>query len=225
MYVELTDIRNENITEDELDDDRAEALSQGWQQWFERKTGLWFEPRTMTLLFDGDGSRILHFNFPIITVTSLYINDDFDNVVDTDDYVVYNRYFPEDDRKNPRIKLKHSTDTSFPFVSTNGGYFLKGDQNQKVIGTFGFVEEDGTVPFAVFRAILTLVVLSASYMADGDIDILRSGLVTEEVTDRHRVRYDSLYKEIGAWNPTGIADVDDAIRSYRRPMKIRSPRR
>lgn len=223
MYVELADIRAEGIDAGELDDDRAEFLSAGWQSWFEHKTGNWFESRTKTFVLDGNGTRVLFMPCPIIAITALYINLDFDNAVDSDDYVIYNRYYP-DDRQNPMIKLKKEVSSS-SFFNRNVGVFNVGDQNQKIVGDFGYVEEDGSVPFPVFRAILSLVVMSSEYMADGDIDVLRSGLITEEVTDRHRIRFANLFKEIGQWNSTGIAEIDDALRMFKRPAFVGSPRR
>jgi hypothetical protein len=220
MYVELADIRAEGIDVATLSDARATFLSEGWQAFIEARTGNWFESRTKTMLFDGDGSRLIHFPVPIISVTSLYVNDEFTTALDATYYVVYNRYFP-DDRKNPRIKLKKSTDD---FFSVSAGVFEVGDQNQKVIGDFGYVEEGGSTPFMIERAIMTLIGMSMEYLSDGDLDILRGGRVTEEVTDRHRVRFANLYKELGQWNSTGIADVDAAIQMYRRPAFIRSPR-
>jgi len=220
MYINLTDIRAEGIPVTTLSDDRAEFLSEGWQAWFEAKTGNWFEAKTKTLSLDGDGSRILSLNVPIISITELYTNGDFTTALDSELYVVYNRYYP-DDRRNPKIVLAGDTND---FFSPSGGVFNVGNQNQKVIGSFGYVEEDGSVPFPVCRAIMTLIVLSSENMGDGEIDILRGGRVVEEVTDRHRIRFANLFNDLGQWSPSGIADVDEALKMYRRPAIIRSPR-
>ena len=71
---------------------------------------------------------------------------------------------------------------------------------------------------------MTLIAMSSTLLGDGDIDILRGGRVVEEVTDRHRIRFANLYNEIGQWSPTGIADVDEALKLYRRPAYVGSPR-
>lgn len=223
-YVSLSDIRDEGIESSELSDDRAEFLRDGWEDFIEKKTGNWFESRELTLLLDGDGSSVLFLMFPIISIEELYINDNFDTPISSDNYVVYNRDYPND-RGNPKIKLKKTTSSSLFDRSSSGSIFQVGDQNQKVIGNFGYVEPDGSVPFNIIRAILVLITLSAELMADGDVDVLRRGLITEELTDRHRIRFANLYKDLGKWSPTGIAEVDQAIMMYSRPMKIRSPRR
>lgn len=222
LVVSLQDIRNEGLTEGELSNDRALSLSAGWQSWFEKKCGQWFTPRELDLLLDGDGSRVLHLNVPVISVTDLFVNDDFVNALDPSYYVVYNRLFPEDDRRNPRIKIKRSSGDIF--TSYTGSTFNAGDQNQKISGMFGYVEEDGSPPFAVMRAILLLIRMTAAQMNDDEVDQLRVGRATEEVTDRHRIRYSDLYDSLKKWSVTGITEVDDALVTYRRPAKIRSPR-
>jgi len=222
LVVSLQDIRNEGLGVGELSNDRALSLSAGWQSWFEKKCGQWFTPRELDLLVDGDGSRVLYLDVPAISVTELYINNDFVNALDPSYYTVYNRMFPEDDRRNPRIKLKRSLDGIFS--SYTGSKFNAGDQNQKISGLFGYVEEDGSPPFAVMRAILLLIRMTAAQMNDDEVDQLRVGRATEEVTDRHRIRYSDLYDSLKKWSVTGITEVDDALVMYRRPAKIRSPR-
>lgn len=222
LIVSIQDIRDEGITSSDLSDDRTLMLSRGWQDWFEKKCGQWFTAKTMELLMDGNGCRVLWLPVPIISLTALYMNDDFVNVVDPTYYVVYNRYFPEDDRRNPRIKMKRSTEEFF-FSVTSGDPqrgFAVGDQNQKLVGSFGYVEEDGFPPFAVKRAILILIRMAAEQMGDSEIDILRAGRLVEEVTDRHRVKFSDLYDTLGKWGATGITEVDDALAMYRRPAFI-----
>ena len=221
LIVSLQDIRDEGLDEAELSDERALILSYGWQQWFEHVTGTWFTPKYKTLLLDGDGSRVLFLNIPIISLEELYINDDFTNMVSTDDFVVYNREHP-DDRRNPRIKLKKKSGSIYEFAMERK--FLVGDQNQKVVGTFGYVEEDGSAPYLVQRAIMSLILLTSELKSDSEIDQLSAGRKIEEVTDRHRIRFANLWSDIMAWKPTGIMEVDEAIRLYRRPAYIGSAR-
>lgn len=222
LYVTLQDIRDEGYDDDDISDDRALVLSYGWQNWIEHMTGQWFSPKELTFDIDGNGSRVLWLNVPIISLTSLYINDDFTNELDSSYYTVYNRIRPEDDRKNPRIKLKRQS--SSIFSSGSNRVFQTGDLNQRLIGTFGYVEEDGSTPFIVKRAILTLIALTMDLKSDSEIDELSSGRRIEEVTDRHRVRFANLYNEIQAWKPTGLTDVDNVLQSMRKPAFVGSPR-
>jgi hypothetical protein len=221
LYVTIQDLRDEGIPETELGDDRALILLEGWQQWIERKTEQWFIPKDLEMYLDGNGSRVLWLPVPIISVTSLYANDDFDTAVDSDSYVVYNRYFP-DDRRNPRIKLKRSTGNIYTSITT--GKFVAGDQNQMIDGRFGFIEEDGTVPYAIRRAIMLLVNMTKEEMGDEEISALDRGRVIEEVTDRHRIKYADIWNSIRSWNSIGITEVDQAIKLYRRVINVRKAR-
>lgn len=224
LYVSLQDLRDEGITTTELSDERALSLIRGWQSWIEKMTAQFFTPKELTLDFDGNGTRLLQLPVPIIEVTNLYINGDFANVVDPACYTVYNRRGPvTDDRRNPRIKLKTAIGTSI-FGVTYTGTFALGDLNQRIEGRWGYVEPDDTTPIPVKRAVMILVNLTKEFLPDGDIDQLRVGRVIEEVTDRHRITYADLYDRLGVWSPTGIAEVDFVLRSYRSPQRIDATR-
>jgi hypothetical protein len=222
-YCSLQDIRDEGITESELSDERAYKLMTGWQTWIDKMTGQFFISKELTLDFDGDGSRMLLLPVPIIDCYNLYVNDDFNNVVSTSSYTVYNRRGPvQDDRSNPHILLKRSIDNIYASIS--GGVFKIGDRNQRVHGTWGYVELDGSVPAPICRAMLILVIASMELLPDDQIDQLRVGRIVEEVTDRHRIQYSDLYDRLKTWAPTGITDVDTALKMYRSPMRIGAPR-
>lgn len=222
-YCTVEDIRDEGVTEDELTDERAGALIVGWSAWFERMTGNFFEEQELTLDFDGDGSRVLWLPVPIITCTALYINDDFTNARAATEYTVYNARGPVvDDRRNPRIKLKAAASANF--FSSSAGVFSIGDRNQRVVGTFGYTEADGSVPSPVKRAIIILIIATKELINDDSIDQLLVGKITEEVTDRHRIKYADLYDRIQKWAPTGITEVDAALAAYRCPTRVEVPR-
>lgn len=223
-YATIQDLIDEGLDiPGDLTTERAQDLLDGWSEWIDNKTGQWFESKSLTLLLDGSGSRMLMLDFPIITLTSLYINDSFTTALSTDLYIVYNRYQP-DDRKNPRIKLKRSSNSDL-YTSVNSNFkFTAGYQNQKLIGDFGYVEEDGSTPFAIQRSVILLTVVTAELITDGELDQLKTGKAIEEVTDRHRIKYSDLYDQINYWGMTGITEVDNAIAMYKRPVKINMPR-
>lgn len=222
LYCTLQDIRDEGITVTELSDDRALKLSALWQKWFEDATGNFFTPKELTVDLDGDGSRMLLLPVPVIDVTELYVNDEFTTPIDSTNYVVYNARGPvQDDRRNPHIMLKRSSGSVF--ISA-GGKFAIGDKNQRIVGTWGFTEADGSTPPAVSHAILVLVILTKELLPDSQIDQFSVGRIVEEVTDRHRIKHSDLFDTMGSWGPTGITEVDLAIRKYRCPMRVGGPR-
>jgi len=227
-YITVQSLRDEGITTTELSNDRALSLILGWQQWIDKATGQFFTPKELTLDFDGDGSRLLQLPVPIITCNALYINDDFTNALATSQYAVYNRRGPvQDDRKNPCIKLKSAASGSYSIFTSNasnGGIFAIGDMNIRVQGIWGYTESDDSTPIPIKRALRILVLTSKELLSDDDLDQLKVGRVIEEVTDRHRITYSDLYDRLHAWNPTGITEVDLALRMYRAPMHIDAPR-
>jgi hypothetical protein len=216
--IQVADIRAEGLTVDDITDARIDILSVGWQQWLEDMCGVWFESQSLDMNLDGDGSRVLHLPIPIISLTALYINEST-TALSSSYYTVYNRYAPYDDRKNPRIKLKRSNSTNI-FVGASSSKFAVGDLNQRVVGDFGYVESDGSAPYLVQRAITQLIIATAELIGDSDIDQLKIGKAIEEVTDRHRIRYSDLWDELNSYMPTGLTEVDQTIRMYKRPIHI-----
>jgi hypothetical protein len=226
-YVVIQDIRDEGVTLAELSDVRCDTLIDGWEQFINRATGQFFISRTLSLTFDGNGSRLLQLPVPIIDCTALYINDDFTNALNSSEYVVYNRRGPvQDDRKNPRIKLKRSSAISSNIFSTTGGAsrFEIGDMNIQVDGDWGYTEVDGSTPIAIKKAVMILVIATKEVLGDDELDQLKFGKVIEEVTDRHRIEYADLYNRLQTWAPTGLTEVDLAIQMYRSPMRVDAPR-
>ena len=238
-YITVEDLRDEDISTSELSDDRAELLITYWSKWIDLMTGQFFDAREDTIYLDGDGSRLLQLPVPIIECDALYMNDNFTTAIDSSYYALYNSRGPvQDDRQNPRIKLKMGG-TSI-FTASSSGLFEIGDRNQKVVGTFGFVEsgmlhidgeepgDPGTdvyiTPDPVKKAVKILVNITKDYMSDDDIEQLKVGRLVEEVTDRHRATYSDTYDRLSAWNPTGITEVDLVIRQYRRPLIVTAPR-
>lgn len=216
--IQVADIRAEGLTVDDISDARIDILSAGWQKWLEDKCGVWFSSKTLDMNLDGDGSRVLWLPVPVITLTALYLNEST-TALDSSYYTVYNRYFPYDDRKNPRIKLKRTNSTNI-FIGSTSSKFEVGDLNQRVVGDFGYVEQDGSAPYLVQRAIIVLIIATAELIGDSDIDQLKVGKAIEEVTDRHRIRYSDLWDQLNTYLPTGLTEVDEAIRMYKRPIHI-----
>jgi hypothetical protein len=227
LYATIQDIRDEGVTETELTDARCLSLLNGWQAWLDKMCGgNFFIKKTATVDFDGDGSRLLQLPIFLVTCTNLYVNDDFNNALDSSYYAVYNSNNAiVDDRKNPRIKIKTYRSSGSIFVTAGAvNKFIIGEQNQRVEGIWGHVEADGSTPYPVRNAIKTLVIATKEVMDDADVDRLKFGKINEEVTDRHRIEYADLFDRLMAWDITGITEVDTVIRAYRRPTLVTSAR-
>lgn len=227
LILDLDAIRAEGVTVARADDGIVLKRIRAWQGFIERATGNWFFPRSMTLNIDGRGTPLLQLPYPIVTVSALYLNGDFDAALDADEYVVYGgRGLTErDDRRNPRIKLVTTETSIFSGTGAAGGgntVFEVGEQNQRVVGTFGFVEPDGSVPAPIEYALTKLVVGSSKKL--GLSDGSAAGPKIEEETDRHRVKWADPFVGSKMFPTTGDSEVDQILARYRRPTFVRGPR-
>lgn len=228
LLLDIDAVRAEGITVAKASDARVLMLIRTWQAFVERATGNWFIPRTMTLDFDGRGTTLLQLPYPIVSITSVYANEDFTIALDSDEYKVYaGRGLDErDDRRNPRIKLVTTEESIFSGTGAVRGrntVFEVGEQNQRVVGVFGYVEPDGSAPSPIVYALLRLVVAGAQSKLGASSGSV-SGPVVEEETDRHRRRYADVFVGSKMWPTTGDSVVDQILARYRRPISTRGPR-
>ena len=143
-----------------------------------------FEPVSLDLTVDGTGNGTLLLPVPIITLTELYVNDST-TPLEASRYSVYNgNNAVRDDRRNPKVVLKRR------------GRFRCGSLNQRLVGTFGFVEPDGSIPLPIQRAATLLVLERLPEFGDlDDFDLTenpgtaQTGRVVEERTDGHLFRW------------------------------------
>lgn len=193
-YITVQDVRDAGVTVAMASDAQVNASILMNQQFIERSCRQWFEPRTITAFVDGNSSDTLHLFVPIISVASMRINDNT-NDLDPTQYKVYNgRDFP-DDRHNPRIKLVRGNTDIFanPFGGERPFVFRKGRQNQRIEGVFGYTEPDGSTPELIQRALLVLVIekLANPLVGDPVVDLPPgpTGNILRETTDGHTVQY------------------------------------
>jgi len=230
MYITIADVRAEGVTLPMADDAKITATIAMWQQFIESQTGQWFESRSLTLLLDGTDSDTLFLPVPAISISALYINNDFVNALAAATYSLYLGTFP-DYRRNPRVKLV-SVDQENIFMPPPGrgrlrASFIYGKQNQKMVGAFGFVEADGTTPLMIKRALLKLVVSKVTPLAGaGSGSSSAAGPVTTEMTDGHMRVYSTLVKasvKPGSNPITGDSEVDAILAMYKRPIAVGVP--
>ena len=223
-YVQASDVTAEGASGASAT--KINARIAKWEGIVDRLTNNYFavlEPGELT--FDGNNSRILHFNIPLIEVTSLKINDE-DTDLDAEEYRVFNGTTPiQDDRHNPKIELKGITKDSI-FRKTRA-LFIKG-LDQKVIGKWGYVDPDGSggyeTPAAIKDAVVRLVILDlegffAQQMGAGGAAI---SPVKRERTDDHEVEYQQTEPIKVTWTMLP-RDVYDVLMLYRAPWKMDSP--
>lgn len=237
-YASIQDFRDLGIEEDDVSDEElTQAIALG-QALIEKLTRQWFVPRTVEFAFDGDDTDTIFFSVPIIDIEWLRINGEQTQNLDPSYYRVYNGRSVPDDRSNPKIRLGASspsifTTPTYPIFTTRSLRFWKGVQNQRVRGTFGYVDQNGQTPAPIKEALMRLVVERLSKPAYGTPPIVSTlptsgaGAVIEEWTDGHKMKYASGSITTRSTVMEGIsADpfVQDVIRLYRAPLGIAVPR-
>jgi hypothetical protein len=238
-YITVADIRAAGLTDTVAYPDPAvDAAILLWQDVLERMCRQWFEPRDLVIKLDGTDSDTLHLGVPIISLTSLRINDNQD-VLAPDHYRVYSSAGYPDDRRNPRIVLRTLADVSDIFsapIESHRLRFRKGRQNQELTGSFGFVEADGvSTPLPIKRALTKLVIekLTNPIPVPGSTPPVPpppvvAGALLEEWTDGHRIRYADVFKftENRPSPYLGITqdqEILTIVRLYRAPLAMAAP--
>lgn len=205
-----------------------------WQEFLDRACRQWFSSKTLTFNVDGNDSRVLFFGVPIISIDYIKLNDSTEEL-STDYYRVYNDKIMPEDRRNPRIKLIEATNRDiYRGIGMNEQYlrFRRGVQNQEIKGDFGYLEEGGTVPLLIQRALLKLVVEkltnpvvpgSASSAMPPPPPIVAG--VIEEWTDGHKMKYSDAIKskKYGLSGITQDQEILDIIKLYKAPIGIATP--
>jgi hypothetical protein len=219
-YTNLCEVRDAGISEDIAADFKINMLIDLWCKFIDKYCDRWFESRALDIKTDGNDSKYLHLNIPIITLSSLYINESISPASNTD-YIVYNnRNQFRDDRNNPKIVY-------------NNGIFKAGSQNQRLVGTFGYVEEDGATPKAIRYAALKLVIekIMNPIILTPEFESLtvslntQSGTITEEITDEHSQKYKTIQVKPRMQGISGVIkdfEVLDILNTYRNSFQIQN---
>jgi hypothetical protein len=193
------------------EDSEIEAKIKWASAFIDRATRQWFEARTITAYLDGNGTKLLQLPVPVISLTSLYINGDFDNVLASTEYAVYSSEGLTDERRNPHICLLNTI-------------FRTGNQNIKLVGSFGFMDTEGAnkvTPTMIKAACLRIVLREFGHSSALVTHPL--GPVMMENTDGHQVMYAT--PRFGSLRPgnmaiTGDPQIDNVLALYKGPVLV-----
>lgn len=173
------------------------------------------------LVFDGNDSKLLHFSLPLVSVSSVVINDTV-TLASTQYRAHIGRQVPKDDRKNPKLELLSNRSRSV-FVTPSAGIFIKG-MDQKITATWGYLDENGNCPEPVKQAIIEIVCLDLDNYFDKGQD--QDGIVItpmrRERTDGHEIEYQQTeqLKVLFSHLPGHIQSI---LAMYRKPLQIAVP--
>jgi hypothetical protein len=234
-YATRQDIRDEGVSVAEASDSRVDMLLELASRYIDRMTRRWFEPRALVVKADGSGSRVLHFDIPIISVSQVRILNSYDGsgqVVAAAGYRVYNRHLSgltaPDDRDNPRLEYLSDYFSATSRSGDDGYVWPEGEQNVEVTGVFGFTDWDptgvatqGLTPTLIKHACKLLVVRMVPLMDDAAARAEKSNLyrvMTEKTADQE-IRYSEGGQLTGSY--TGDNEIDLLLESFQRPMALR----
>lgn len=223
-YTTIAAVRDEGITVSMASDAKITTYINRWEPVLERMCGQWFESRAATVTFDGDGSDTFFSEVPIISVTSLKLDDNA-TALNPDYYSVANNRtdFP-DDRRNPMIALKE------------GYRFALGRRNHEIVGTWGFTEADDSAPQAIQWAATKLVIeklltpiLPNALLPTPSGPGQSQGAIIEEETDDHKTKWAApnlakISRKASPWSGiTEDEEIIEIVRMYQAPLAIASP--
>ena len=204
MYCSIEDIRGEGVTDEQADDAKLEGLIKLACNYIDTMTGQFFEPREQVLRLDGRGGKVLPLPVFLIDAYSVTVSGEV-----IDDYVLYNRITPADDRFYPKIYRSAG--------------WRKGILNIEVFGLWGYVDKAETgyaTPELIRRAAMKLALFNFPDLGDAEAQEERrlAGLLQSETTDSHSYSLNGdILKSIYENSLTGDAEIDGIITRYMMP--------
>lgn len=205
-YITIQDIRDEGISLADYSDDRVLEIIILAADYIDLMTGRWFEDLLKTMTLDGPGNKLMVFDVPIISISSIAIGDWNTTPAEIGDttYKVYNR-IPED-HQSPKIRFYEKV--------------KEGVMNVQIVGHFGYVDEDGNTPLLIKRAMKKMVLGSLPLLSSDESEERTHEMkLIEERTDGHSYKLSDL---ISSGSITGDPEVDDIIQRFKRPIRIGS---
>lgn len=195
----------------------------------DKVTNRFFEPRALSLTLDGTGGPALRFGFPVLAVASVAYVGDYATDVPLGRVVAYNRWLTEgmvlpDDRDDPRIALMpDGYDLPRYRALPRNVPWIRGRQNVRVVGLFGYTDPSGSpvgkTPEAIREVCKALALRDLPGMYSGaderDAERLRGRILSETTRDQSRtVGADPRLASAG-W--TGDPDLDATLARYCAP--------
>lgn len=224
-YVLVSEVRAEGLSDTPPSNTQIGNRIKKWEAIVEQWTGQIFRIITPgELIFDGNNGHILHFNLPLVVLTSLKLNDSTTALAATQFRAFVGRQKPQDDRKNPKIVLTPNRGSIF---TGSEEIFVKGAE-QAITATWGYVEPDNSTPQPIKDAIIQLVIRDFA----GYFDQIFGGMTAgpgvptqREKTDDHEIEYADMSMNVQADRLGSLIprDIRAMLALYRRPLAIGAP--
>jgi len=204
----------------------GEQLIQQAMDLIDEKTGQFFNKRSGVYSLEGNNTALMHFPVPIIEIEELLINSTKTELKEGEDYdfvAFKGRQRPQDDRRNPRIKLNIGRGRGSIFAgSITSRVFVKGTLTQ-ITGSFGFLEPTGKTPALIQKAVKLLVMQDISTPIGATLTTSSTaGPLKRLKVDLHEQEFfePSSNKDSVKSSASGNEEVDRIIAFYRSPIRI-----
>lgn len=204
---------------------KAEELIQSSSDFIDEQTGQFFNKRifddTNPLKLEGNNTPTMWFPVPIIAIAKLLINSTDLELTEgeDDDFVAFKgRARPQDDRRNPRLKLNVGSGRDNIFVGTTSRIFVK-EALTHIEGDFGFLEPDGSTPVLIKKAVRALVAKEVNVPITSSSVSGGTGPLKRKKVDLHEEEFFEL-RSAQRINMSGIGEVDQIIAKYKAPFRI-----
>lgn len=205
---------------------RATGLINSHMQFIDRATRNFFNKRSGTFHIEGDNGPTLYLPVPIIEITSMKLNSS--DIVLTEgednDFVAFSgRQSPTDDRKNPMIKLNVGRGRSSIFQGITNRIFARHTLTE-IIGSFGYLEPDGSTPEPIKRAMKLLIFkeLNVPLSSTGSTGTTQAGPLRRLKVDLHEQEFfaSGVAERDKKSHLSGIHEVDVILAQYKSPIIV-----
>jgi len=231
-YVTVAEARAAGYTTAMIsDEDLANVISMA-EDYIESQTYLWFNLHAGEIvILDGDDSPVLSLPAPAIAIESVTVSQipGESIIIAPSQYINYNRRNDiTGDFWDPRLEMLQGVATRMSVIAPTKGYDSRsqaiwpwGRHNISILGTFGFVETDGSTPLIIKRAVLLLInQLIVSVLQTPTERIRLLGLLESESIGNYSYRINT-GKVITASMFTNDPLVDEILDNYTRVEDIR----
>ena len=214
------------LSSENIGQERGEEIILDAMALIDEITGQFFNKRDAVIKLEGKNSEVLWFSVPIISITELIINSTDIELFEGEDkdFIAFKgRALPQDDRRNPRIKLNLGKSRTSIFAGNmTTRAFVKGVLT-KITGSYGFLDPNGETPrlikkvttFLASKEASTPLISTATGSATGPLKRLRVDLNEQEFFELKAATHIG-----GLTGSLGSPEVDKILNRFKTPIRI-----
>lgn len=221
-----TDLENgsvEILRSDKIPRFTGERIILDAMNFIDEKTGQFFNKRPALVALEGNNSPTMWFPVPIIDISKLLINSTEQELFpgqDRDFIQFIGRAEPQDDRRNPRIKLNVGRGRDSIFIGSVTSRIFSKDTLTEITGDFGFLEPDGSTPPGIVKATKMLASKEINSPSTSASATSGQGPIKRRKVDLHEEEFFEIRSSTSRGSLSGIAEVDQIMATFRTPIRL-----